>query len=161
MSERRHPIPWRAIGVVLLLALGGAATAADPGEVNHRVRQVDQSVARGEYSAILVRAEAVAEGSPPEYRFYHADGRVRLVTVSVGHETWNTVHSYYFRDDGSLMKYLRVIQGRPDDPPRLAVIYDETGRAVWHNTEAPPVAAEEVLAPVEWYFRLGKVFSGY
>lgn len=135
--------------------------ANEVANANDVVSNIDQRVKEGEYQSILIKSESVSEGVLPTYQYYHDDGILKLVSITVGHETWNATYFYYFWDNGNLIKYLRIIEGRPDDPGREAMIYDKDGNILWKNTERLPVNKEILVQIFDSYFAISNNFKLY
>ncbi len=67
------------------------------------------------------------------------------VKFTLPKEIYSIVYSYYFDDEEKLIKFLKVIHNRPDNPPREAKIYNEFGGIVWSNFEYDlPIDTEDL-----------------
>jgi hypothetical protein len=103
------------------------------------------------------------EGVPPKLKLYYEPGQQRLVAavISVGHETWSTVFRYYFYPNGKLMKTSKSIDGRDDNPPKTAMIFDKNGMVLSKNTDEAPVPAEELVRMFSKLHDMQLCFSAY
>jgi hypothetical protein len=123
------------------------APAADLAvEIDGRAAVIDRAIEAGELQALLVAAEVESEGSPPEIRFYTAKDKLVAATVKVGHETWSTLITVYFYEDGKPMKYRGVVTGREPRPEQEAIFYGRDGLVIRHSVPTPRVDPEGLLA---------------
>lgn len=125
--------------VFLSISLASYAGQDSVESVNKDVASLQEEIARGDLPYIEINDIVVTEGKPPELKLHYRGDRLIAAFVSVGHETWSTHFSYFFYDNGAPMKFTKVIQGRPDSPPRQGVVYDRSGKVLWKNIDAPPV----------------------
>jgi hypothetical protein len=166
------------MGALLLTLVGVSSTQAgspapaktkpEPSEVkkvNALVATIDKALLAGEHPTLEIHEnESIpTEGVPPRFKLYYEPEQQRLVAavISVGHETWGTEFRYYFYPDGKLMKYTKTINGRPDNPPKQAMILDKNGAVLWKNTDEPHVPAEELVRLFGGLEKLSERFAAY
>ena len=123
--------------------------------INSLVAAMDDSLKTEHYAELTIAEQGLSEGVPPRITFYfnREQGGLAAAIVSVGHETWSNEFRYYFYPNGKPMKYAKVTDGRPDNPPKEAMIFDRNGKTVWKNTEEPQVAVDdlqELFKKLEW-----------
>lgn len=125
--------------MVVTLAVGGACGDRNTvNDINGAVASLDDSISRDEFPFLVIDENVESEGTPPSLKMYHDGDRLVAVFVSVGHETWATEFRYYFHSNQEPMKFLKIVHGRPDNPPKQAVIYSSDGNVVWKNTDDIP-----------------------
>lgn len=130
-------------------------------EVNKRVATIDAHIGSGDYPLIMSKEILVTEGRPPEFMFYYDPSGLVATEVSVGHETWLIKYRYYFYPNGQLMKYIEEIEGRPDNPPKLAIIYGADGKIIWSNTDEVKAGPEQIKGLYNSYQDLKRMYQGY
>ncbi len=121
-------------------SLSASVRAQTVQQVNEAVAITQRNIQHDKYPYIRVSYEnLVSEGSPALFRFYEGPQSDQLVAViiSTGFETWANVHTYYFDPQGRIQKVLKVVSGRPDNPPRQALIYNAQGNVIWQNMAEP------------------------
>lgn len=108
--------------------------------VNKEVTLIEKSITNDELSFIELNDMTILEGKLPNCKFYYNnDGNLIAVFVEVGHETWYVQFSYFFSYDGTPIKFIKKITGRPDNPPLQAIIYNHNSKVLWKNIESPPI----------------------
>lgn len=137
-------IVWYALIVVLCNLAFASENSPAIKKVNSTVSAINDSIKSGYYPFLEIGETSTSEGSPAELQIYFEGERIILVNVEVGHETWLIEYSYYYYPNGKPMKCLEVIKDRPDNPPRKAIIYNESGNPVWKNTDLPDVSPQEL-----------------
>lgn len=115
------------------------------GKVNANIRLIDDSINSGYIPYIEIKDISTSEGSPAEFKVYYKNEQIRIIVVSVGHETWETEFRYYYDVNGKPMKYIKAIKGRDDKPSKQAIIYDKKGNEIWKNID------KTVIDPYEIY----------
>jgi len=119
--------------------------AASIHDVNEAVAEIEKNIQLGQYDILKIDSSPHSEGRAPSYQYYHKKGELFAVYISVGHETWVTTHQFYFRHDKSLMKYIKLIVGRPDNPKKRAVIYNDNESVLWSNIEQTNISKENIV----------------
>jgi hypothetical protein len=152
VSETARVRATLASVVALLASAVPSSSHAEPGrdlvqEINQRVAEIDKAI--GSLPFISISEEILTEGVPPAYRMYfrrQSPDKLVAAVVTVGHETWATIFSYYFDDQQRPLKYLKACSGLPDCPSRAAIIYGPDRKVIWKNTEEPAVLPSQILA---------------
>ena len=138
--------------VLLVLANTLGAGGEDPiQQVNAQVAEISDAIASGELAVVEMNEVVESEGSPPDLKFYYRQDRLLAVQVDVGHETWSNRFSFYFYENGQIMKFLKTTLDRPDNPPKLAVIYEPDGSVLWKNTDDTYIDPDELKALFDRY----------
>lgn len=144
----------------------GVADAALIKKINADVATLDRKIKSGELEYLNVAYySGPTEGVPPAFLFYYEYKQnkfiLRACVIPVGHETWSKHFHYYFDNEGKPIKYLEKVQGRPDKPEPLAILYGPKNRIIWKNTDTARMSPSEVT---DIFNRLNKnleVFSHY
>ncbi len=141
------------IAFLILMASGQSSFASDDMErINLKVKQILRDIEKDEFPVVVMRFDnLVSEGSPPDFKFYYKNDKLIACQIDVGHETWGIRFSYFFDEDGRIIKYLKEVSSRPDNPPRKAIFYDKKGDVIWSNIKKPPVKAEEILKHFKYF----------
>ena len=149
---------------ILFLVLASVAQAGEDDpvqQVNIKVMAIQAEIASGDLDVIEIKEVLDAEGSPPEFEFYHRQDKLVAVRVRVGHETWLAQYSYYFYPNGLAMKLVEEILDRPDNPSKKAIIYGDTGKVLWSNIDKAKVDPERVKDLFISHHNLKMMFRGY
>jgi hypothetical protein len=145
--------------------IAGTANADDLkktiADINKAVIAIDDSILRDEYTTLHIEEHSEAEGAPPSFSMYYKGDRLIAVVVSVGHETWSKEFRYYYYINGKPQKYVEVINKRPDNPPRVAIIYSENGSVLWKNVEKEVINFSELQNLFLTLQKTRKSFSTY
>ncbi len=125
--------------------LSCADNTSDIKGINYKVSQIEKTKDRYDILKIKLLTEQI-ESVPPEAMFYYNPENTELVMVhvSVGHETFLITHTYYF-ENNIILKYLKEISGRPDNPPKEAVIYKTNGSILWKNINEPVISSKKLI----------------
>jgi hypothetical protein len=139
------------LAILTLSTISCSGTGAGTDEVkriNALVAAMDDSLKTEHYAELKIDEQGLSEGVPPKITFYfdREQGGLAAAVVSVGHETWSNEFRYYFYPNGKPMKYTKATDGRPDNPPKEAILFDRNGKTLRKNTQEPQVAIEELLA---------------
>lgn len=114
--------------------------------INEFAAGVD-SLARGEELRCTTTEESgLSEGVPPRLESCFRGTTLARIRILVGHETWTSVFTYYFRE-GAVVKYLET-GDIPGAERRKAVFYGRDGHVVWKNTDSPRVDPRILQASV-------------
>jgi hypothetical protein len=152
----------KRVWAALLFSIALQAFADDRiDRINQEVARLDQLIAAKQLELLTVASSQESEGRPPEIGFYSLQGRLVAATISVGHETWSSVTTVYFRADGAPLKYLKVLTGRTDVPARQAVFYDAQARVFWSSGAAPAVTPADLLRSYRLLSSLRKSAASY
>lgn len=130
-------------------------------QVNEKVAAIQEDISSGDLAVIEIKEILDSEGSPPEFKFYYNQDDLVAVHVNVGHETWLVKYSYYFYPNGFKMKLVEEIVGRPDNPPKKAILYDKKGKVLWSSTDKIKVAPNKIKNLFNHYYKLKNMFRGY
>ncbi|MDD2734869.1 MAG: hypothetical protein PHF56_13085 [Desulfuromonadaceae bacterium] len=134
----------------------------DPIEtVNKHVAILQAKISRGELPFIEINDVAVTEGKPPEFKLYYSGNSLIAALISVGHESWSVRFSYFFYEDGTPMKFTKVVQGRSDIAPRQGIIFDRNGKILWSDISVPPVDPAHIQDIFHRFSQLRGRFSEY
>jgi hypothetical protein len=127
---------------------GRGAGTDEVKRINALVAAMDDLLKTEHYAELKIAEQGVSEGAPPGITFYfdREQGGLAAAVVSVGHETWSNEFRYFFYPNGKPMKYTKATDGRPDNPPKEAIIFDQNGKPRWKNTQEPQVAEDDLLA---------------
>lgn len=164
---KRHGVLFCLSAALLVAAV---ARAAEPGPaveaVNKKVDAIEKRLSKGgdlPHIDTSYEYEDATEGVSPGFKFFFDSKSERLVAckIHVGHETWSKDFTYYFDEDGGLLKYLEVVSGREDNPPRAAIIYGKGGKSLWHNLDAPRLTPEKIKAIYKSLQEGAKPFEPY
>ncbi len=133
--------------LILTTAISLNVYAADDliTDINRKSANIEDLIQGQKLSVLSVRSDEESEGNPPEIRFYMKAGKLLAVRIATGHETWVSVITVYFYENGAPMKYLKLITGREKNPEREAIIYSQEGRVLWKNMEKPQVDIADIL----------------
>ena len=129
--------------------------------VNQQVAKIEKIIKNLDILELNVHTEAT-EASPPEIKYYYNPENLELalLRVSVGHEIFSTQYSYYC-SNGKIIKYLKEIIGRPDSPPKQAIIYGGNEAVLWKNIDAPVISTKKVIEIFELNIKTLISFSKY
>lgn len=116
-------------------------------EVNKKVELIEKNIE--EYDYIYLEYLPAAEGLLGlDTKFYYEENGqyiLRLAKISIRHEIWRNEFFYYFDEDGKILKFINKAVGRPDNPPKRAIIFDRQGKIIWRNFHYKiPMSPEEV-----------------
>jgi hypothetical protein len=143
--------------VILCAHIEGSTIKA----INATVASIDDSVKAGLYSSLNINEETIAEGSPTKITLFFIGERIVLVTASVGHEIWLSKFNYYYYPNGQPMKYIKEIIDRPDNPPKQAILYNDSGNVIWKNIDAPIVQTTQMYELFAKLQKIRRELSGY
>ncbi len=133
--------------------------------VNTKVKSIEKAIKEGKYPKL--RFENIIEAFetiPPVFHFFYTYDTHKLVavTVDVGHETWGISYYYFFDEEERIIKYLKVVTDRPDNPPEIVIIYNTDSSVLWSNTDhLPRVAPADIRGFYKKAFLFQLEFSGY
>lgn len=149
--------------LLLLLMSQQAAYASNITEIkriNKKVAQIEKAKAKLIILELKLTGVEI-EGVPPQVKFYYQaeHGKIVVTEISVGHEVFSILHSYYF-ENNHIIKYLKVYDGSYTQP-KGAVIYNKDGSVLWKNRPLPTVSAAKVLQLFKLNMKTIQDFSGY
>ncbi len=136
-------------------------TTADIKATNLKILNIEKTKNNLDIMTLKLLTEQI-ESVPPKAVFYYNPENTELimVKVSVGHETFLTTYTYYFQKN-RILKYLKEITGRPDNPPKEAVIYKANGSILWKNIDAPAISSKKLTGLFNNNMKLLDNFSKY
>ena len=146
---------------VLVYTQSFADVKSEIKRVNKQVSQIEKTIKNLDILALNVQTEAT-EASPPEIKYYYDPENLELalLRVSAGHEVFSTQYSYYY-NNGKIIKFLKEIIGRPDSPPKQAIIYGKDESILWKNIDAPVISTKKVIEIFELNMKTLISFSKY
>ncbi|MCP4120524.1 MAG: hypothetical protein GY751_02085 [Bacteroidetes bacterium] len=109
--------------------------------VNNEVSNIEIDIKENRnISTFNFKYSGMFHGSGPGViKFYslyqHEKKSFTLVCVKfiIAKEFYRNEYSYYFCKDEKLIKFSMETIGRPDNPPKRAIIFDLNGRPLWSN----------------------------
>jgi hypothetical protein len=152
---------YTCISIIILFSSIMAGNNPTIDSINQKVKSIDDSISKGGFQTLEFNETTISEGSPPAIIFFFKRETVEAVKVSVGHEAWVIVHWYYFYPDGNLMKYLKIIDGRPDNPPKLGIIMGNNKQVLWKNTVEMPAQPNDFIELFKKSQAIRMAFKGY
>lgn len=147
------------ITAILLISIFLPADSAEKDvikNVNKIVEGIESSINSGDLSYFKIENETELEISAPTIYLYYKGDTVYCIKIRAHHETWSTLYSFYFRKNKNPLKYLKVIESRPDKPPKEAIIYNKNGSILWQNVKEPNVGFKEIL---DMYYSLLSIMA--
>jgi hypothetical protein len=130
-------------------------------QVNKKAAQIEKTKDKLNILELKLHTSEL-EAAPPEVMFYYEADNMELVMlqVNVGHEIFTTKHTYYFNNN-CVIKYLKESFNHPDSPPKKAIIYNDKGKPLWQNINAPIIKPAEIKKQFERNVDLLIAFSKY
>lgn len=103
--------------------------------INKEVGLIQERISKKELPFMEVNNTITSEGVPPAFKFYYQEDRLIAALIDVGHETWSTHFSYFFYENGNLMKFIKKINDREPNEPIQGIIYNRNGKILWSNID--------------------------
>lgn len=145
MYRARRYIPVLMICLVIISTALSAPEMESVESINKKVSSISDSIRDGKYMLFMCQDNEPSEGIQPVLKYYYKGARLVALISLVGHESWSNEFHFFYYPNGKVMKYLKITSGQTDKAVRSGIIYDQTGKILWKNTDEPVIDGKKMI----------------